>query len=80
MLGIALAKNETVGKQYVFLYYTEAKEGQGDGEDRCLHHAKCILEYLPNGNRLYRFELSEDGSKLINPKLIFAWRTHIQKV
>jgi glucose/arabinose dehydrogenase len=28
---------------------------------------------LPNGNRLYRFELSQDGSKLINPKLIFSW-------
>jgi glucose/arabinose dehydrogenase len=73
MLGIAVAKNETLGKQYVFLYYTEAKEGQGDGEDKCLHPSKCLTEFLPNGNRLYRFELSEDGSKLINPKLIFAW-------
>jgi aldose sugar dehydrogenase len=73
MLGIAVTKNETLGKQYVFLYYTQAKDGQGDGEDRCLSPANCILEYLPNGNRLYRFELSEDGSKLINPKLIFTW-------
>jgi glucose/arabinose dehydrogenase len=73
MLGIAIAKNETAGKQYVFLYYTEAKQGQGDGEDRCLHPSACLPEFLPNGNRLYRFELSEDGSKLINPKLIFAW-------
>jgi aldose sugar dehydrogenase len=73
MLGIAVAKNETVGKQYIFLYYTEAKEGQGDGADKCLHPSSCLPNFLPNGNRLYRFELSEDGSKLINPKLIFAW-------
>jgi glucose/arabinose dehydrogenase len=73
MLGIAVTKNETAGKQYVFLYYTEAKEGRADGEDRCLSPFNCILEYLPNGNRLYRFELSQDGSKLINPKLIFTW-------
>jgi Glucose/sorbosone dehydrogenases len=73
MLGIAITKNETAGKQYVFLYYTEAKEGHADGEDRCLSPFNCILGYLPNGNRLYRFELSQDGSKLINPKLIFTW-------
>jgi aldose sugar dehydrogenase len=73
MLGIAVTKNATVGKQYVFLYYTEAKDGQGDGKDRCLSPSRCILGYLPNGNRLYRYELSEDGSKLINQKLIFSW-------
>jgi glucose/arabinose dehydrogenase len=73
MLGIAVTKNETAGKQYVFLYYTDAKEGQVDGEDRCLSPDKCIDGYLPNGNKLYRFELSEDESKLINPKLIFSW-------
>jgi len=73
MLGIAVARNETVGKQYVFLYYTEAKEGQGDGKDRCFSPSKCIPGYLPNGNRLYRFELSQNGSNLVNPKLIFSW-------
>jgi glucose/arabinose dehydrogenase len=73
MLGIAVAKNETEGKQYIFLYFTEAKEGQGDGEDKCISPSKCIPGYLPNGNRLYRFELSQDGSKLINQKLIFSW-------
>lgn len=73
MLGIAVAKNQTLGKQYVFLYYTEAKHGQLDGQDRCLHPAKCIPEFLPSGNRLYRYELSENNSKLINGKLIFSW-------
>ena len=73
MLGIAVAKNETAKKQYIFLYYTEARDGKGDGEDRCFSPSKCIAGYLPNGNRLYRYELSENGSKLINQKLIFSW-------
>ena len=73
MLGIAIAKNETARKQYIFLYYTEARDGQGDSEDKCFSPSKCIPGHLPNGNRLYRYELSDNGSKLINPKLIFSW-------
>ena len=73
MLGIAIAKNETGGKDHIFLYYTEAKEGKSDGEDRCLSPDKCIEGYLPKGNMLYKYELSQDGSKLINPQLIFSW-------
>ena len=73
MLGIVIAKNETGGKDHIFLYYTEAKEGHADGEDRCLSPDKCIEGYLPKGNMLYKYELSQDGSKLINPKLIFSW-------
>jgi glucose/arabinose dehydrogenase len=73
MLGIVIAKNETGGKDHIFLYYTEAKEGYADGEDRCLSPDKCIEGYLPKGNMLYKYELSQDGSKLINPKLIFSW-------
>jgi aldose sugar dehydrogenase len=73
MLGIAVAKNETAKKQYIFLYYTESREGQGDGEDKCYSPSRCILGYLPNGNRLYRYELSDNGSKLRNQKLIFSW-------
>jgi aldose sugar dehydrogenase len=73
MLGIAIAKYQTVGKEYVFLYFTEAKDGTGDGEDKCYSFSRCIPEYLPNGNRLYRYELSQDGSKLVNQKLLFSW-------
>ena len=62
-----------VVRNQIFLYYTEAKEGKSDGEDRCLSPDKCIEGYLPKGNMLYRYELSQDGSKLINPKLIFSW-------
>jgi aldose sugar dehydrogenase len=73
MLGIAIAKNQTVGKEYVFLYFTEAKDDNADGEDKCYSFSRCIPQYLPNGNRLYRYELSQDGSKLVNQKLLFSW-------
>jgi aldose sugar dehydrogenase len=52
MLGIAVSKSQ--GKTYVFLYYTEAKNGGS---------AAGVL-----GNRLYRYELVND--KLVNPLLL----------
>jgi len=70
MLGIAVAaqpfKNEkenvkTKGNDsnYIFLYYTESKENDGDD----------ITEGKePLGNRLYRYELI--GNKLVNPKIL----------
>ena len=54
LLGIAISKNATNAKTYVFLFYTEA-EGREDG-------AK------PIANRLYRYELVDD--KLVNPELL----------
>jgi glucose/arabinose dehydrogenase len=64
MLGIDIA--EKVGNPYVFLYYTEARDQ--DGED---------LQGIqpPLGNRLYRYELdntsnSSSGSKLVNGTLL----------
>jgi glucose/arabinose dehydrogenase len=65
MLGIAIA--ESIGHTYVFLYYTEARGG--DGED---------LSGIepPLGNRLYRYELensnnnNNNSSKLVNGKLL----------
>jgi glucose/arabinose dehydrogenase len=70
MLGIDIAEN--VGRTYVFLYYTEAKEE--DGED---------LQGIepPLGNRLYRYELdtttnnnsssnSSGGNQLVNGTLL----------
>ena len=66
MLGIDIAEN--VGQTYVFLYYTEAREV--DGED--LQGTES-----PLGNRLYRYELdnsnnnnNNSGSKLINRTLL----------
>ena len=63
MLGIAIPQNETKEGDkpitYVFLYYTETKNK--DGED--LEKSGSVL-----GNRLYRYELVDD--KLVNPKLL----------
>jgi glucose/arabinose dehydrogenase len=55
MLGIAVTRNDTTAKTYVFLFYTEA-EGEDSGE--------------PVGNRLYRYELDANGNMLVNPKLL----------
>jgi aldose sugar dehydrogenase len=54
LLGIAVSKNASTDKTYVFLFYTEA-EGTEDGGE-------------PIGNRLYRYEFADD--KLISPKLL----------
>jgi glucose/arabinose dehydrogenase len=56
MCGIAVSKSGTT--TYVFLYFTEI-DGN-DGDDR--------KGKLPEGNRLYRYELVND--KLVNPKLL----------
>ena len=61
MLGIDVVQN--IGYTYVFLYYTEAKEQ--DGED---------LQGIepPLGNRLYRYELENNGNitTLVNGTLL----------
>jgi glucose/arabinose dehydrogenase/plastocyanin len=65
MLGIAVApKHENNKPTYVFLYFTESKTK--DGEDA----NKSIAATEPLGNRLYRYELADNNSKLINPKLL----------
>jgi glucose/arabinose dehydrogenase len=53
MLGIDVAQN--MGQSYVFLYYTEAKEQ--DGED--LRGSEP-----PLGNRLYRYELDNNNGNI----------------
>jgi glucose/arabinose dehydrogenase len=75
MLGIAVSRNSTVGKSYVFLFYTEAEprtmgnDGEDDdnGGDGRINNGDGgpII-----GNRIYRYELSENRSKLVNPKLL----------
>ena len=54
LLGIAVSKNASAGKMYVFLFYTEA-EGKEDGGE-------------PIANRLYRYEIVDD--RLVDPKLL----------
>jgi glucose/arabinose dehydrogenase len=58
LLGIAIEKNKN-GPTYVFLYYTESVAK--DGND---------ISTAPLGNRLYRYELTENGTRLINPQLL----------
>jgi glucose/arabinose dehydrogenase len=76
LLGIASSKNSTVGKTYVFLYYTEAEpgtqaeEGGDDDENGAEVQTSNGDGGQPIGNRLYRYELSENGSKLVNPKIL----------
>ena len=78
MLGIAIAPhppptttahrnpngnhtNTTTTDAYIFLYYTQAQ----------IHTADDITEgKQPLGNRLYRYELSDNNTKLVNPKLL----------
>jgi aldose sugar dehydrogenase len=75
LLGIAASKNSTTGKTNVFLYYTEAEPGTQVGEeeadgDNQEEQTSNGDGGQPIGNRLYRYELSENGSKLVNPKLL----------
>jgi glucose/arabinose dehydrogenase len=75
LLGIAISKNATVGKTYVFLYYTEADGGtqvSEGGDDYSNGEAPSSIgdNGQPIGNRLYRYELAENGSKLVNPTLL----------
>ena len=62
ILGIAVAHNVTLNGShtgtYVFLYFTEAKNEDHEDDNNTI------------GNRLYRYELAENGSKLVNPKLL----------
>src|SRR3569623_1729478 len=71
MLGIAVAKpNSTNGKSsptYVFASFTETKV---EGSDICPKPNRCEPGHDPLGNRLYRYELASDNSKLVNPKLL----------
>ena len=74
LLGIAVSKNSTVGKTYVFLFYTEAEPGtqvsEEDDDDNREEQTSIGDGGQPIGNRLYRYELSENGSRLVNPKLL----------
>ena len=79
MLGIAVSENLPENKTYVFLYYTEAEdktaeegvEGEEDEDDNGDGEQGSSGDGgEPAGNRLYRYELSEDGTKLLKPKLL----------
>jgi glucose/arabinose dehydrogenase len=66
LLGAAVLNAENDSK-YVFLYYTESRT---EGSDICPKLNTCTSGTEPIGNRLYSYELTKDGVKLINPKLL----------
>jgi glucose/arabinose dehydrogenase len=71
MLGIATAQEEERSKDtLVFLYFTEANSSELEGRDHCPGEwfPDCEIENEPLGNRVYRYELSND--KLVNSKLL----------
>jgi aldose sugar dehydrogenase len=59
LLGIDTAKYSSIGKTYVFLFYTESSTGT---DDNSLESAL--------GNRLYRYEF--DDNRLTDPTLLMA--------
>lgn len=79
LLGITVSRNLSDNRNYVFLYYTEAEikdEEEGEDQDDDGSNSESIEESSsgdggePIGNRLYRYELSEDRTRLLNPKLL----------
>jgi aldose sugar dehydrogenase len=83
LLGMAVSKNLSDKKSYVFLYYTEAAENETiregaeireDGSEEVDINGGPDFSggnsNRPVGNRLYRYELSEDRTKLVNPKML----------
>jgi aldose sugar dehydrogenase len=79
LLGIAVSENVLDNTTYVFLYYTEAEgsaEERGDESEEDKNNNGDVEQSSsddggePSGNRLYRYDLSEDGTKLLNPKLL----------
>jgi glucose/arabinose dehydrogenase len=69
LLGIDVAKqtlnNGTSEKTYVYLFYTQSLN---DGNDICTGATQCDEKTNPLGNRVYRFEWT--NNTLINPNLI----------
>jgi glucose/arabinose dehydrogenase/plastocyanin len=64
MVGIAVIPRHDK-PSYVFLYYTESNTKDGEDVNVKGHRVK-----EPLGNRLYRYELADNNTKLINPKLL----------
>ena len=64
LLGIAISKsvqkNNHDDRTSVFLYLTESPKKDGDDRNN----------KFPIGNRIYKFDLSDNGTKLINKKLM----------
>lgn len=56
LLGMVISKDPVSKKSYVFLYYTEKGPSKGEAL----------------GNRVYKYELNNDSTKLLNPQLLLS--------
>lgn len=65
LLGVAVQQSKNMS-DYVYLYYTEANATN----DKCTKPDYCLPGADPVGNRLYRYELTQDRTSLINPKIL----------
>lgn len=65
LLGVIASdsKNDT---KNIYLYYTEANVTS----DKCPKPDNCLPEVDPIGNRLYKYELAQDSTQLVNPELV----------
>jgi aldose sugar dehydrogenase len=78
MLGIDVSENLLDNKTYVFLYYTEAETRNAEDKDQDneednngnTQQIDSGDNGEPIGNRLYRYELSDDRTRLLNPVLL----------
>ena len=81
LLGLAISKNLNSNNHNgkgqfdnltkIYLFYTESEK---DGNDKCPLKSYCEVGNDPEGNRLYRFSLSNNS--LVNPKVLLdlpAW-------
>ena len=65
LLGVIGLESKN-GSKNVYLYYTEANVTN----DKCPNPDRCLPGVEPKGNRLYKYELLQDGTRLINPRLL----------
>jgi glucose/arabinose dehydrogenase/predicted MPP superfamily phosphohydrolase len=65
LLGITASESKN-GSKNIYLYYTEANVTSG----KCPEPDNCLPGVEPKGNRLYKYELLQDSTHLVNPKLV----------
>jgi len=65
LLGVIELESKN-GSKNIYLYYTEANVTP----DKCPSPDTCPPDIAPKGNRLYKYELLQDRTQLINPKLV----------
>lgn len=65
LLGIAISKMQNESR-HAYLYYTEANTTNG----KCSKTDYCLTETEPVGNRVYKFNISDNNNDLTDPKLM----------